>query len=105
MLVSILVLAIVGIMLVIVLFRINKPLLSMVLSLQRRVDYLEAHPAFYSQTIEGLNNRVDYLQRKCDEQQYELRVIHSNRDQLLVKLQVAEEQNQLLSNSLRALKS
>jgi len=93
-----------GLILVIILFRTNKPLLELVLSLQRRIAHLETQPSFYSQTVNGLNNRVDYLQRKCDEQQYELRVVQGDRSGLLATVKILEEQNKMLSKSLEALR-
>jgi uncharacterized coiled-coil protein SlyX len=102
---AILALSAFGLVLVIVLFKTNRPLLELVLSLQKRVAQLESHPSFYSQTVDGLNRRVDYLQKKLDERQYELRVVQGDRASLLATVKILEEQNKMLSDSLRVLRS
>jgi FtsZ-binding cell division protein ZapB len=77
--------------------------LELILSLQRRLDKLEAEPQFYSQTVNSLNTRTEYLQRKNDDLNYEVRVVQNDRNALLAKNKILEEQNKALMESLKAL--
>lgn len=79
-------------------------LLGLVDSLQRRIDNIEADPHYTVRTAEVLGKRVEYLEGRRDELTHELRVVHGIRDSLLAKLQIAEEQNRILSSSLEALR-
>ena len=75
------------------------------LSLQKRIEALESHSPYYYQTMDGLNKRIEYLQKKLDAKEHELRVISGDRAALLAKNQVLEEQNQMLSDALRVMRN